>query len=62
MWNLSTCDCKYNKACKTNEYLDIESCSCKKTSVSYFRNSIFVVLNTNHNKINYSSNTTLAIN
>ena len=24
------CDCGSNKACKTDEYLDIKNCSCKK--------------------------------
>ena len=30
MWNLGTCDCKCNKTCKTDEYLDIKKCLCKK--------------------------------
>ena len=30
MWNPSTCDCECNKACKIDEYLDIENCLCKK--------------------------------
>ena len=30
MWNLSTCHCKDNNACKIDEYLDIKNCSCKK--------------------------------
>ena len=30
MWNPSTCDCKGNKACKIDGYLDIKSCSCQK--------------------------------
>ena len=25
-----TCDCECNEACITDEYLDIENCSCKK--------------------------------
>ena len=24
MWNPCTCDCKCNKACKTDEYLDVK--------------------------------------
>ena len=31
MWNLSTCDCEYNKACKIDEYLDIKNCSHEKS-------------------------------
>ena len=34
MWNPSTCDCEYNKACKIYEYLDIKNCSCKKRLIS----------------------------
>ena len=30
MWNPSTCDCKCNKICKIDEYLDIRNCSCEK--------------------------------
>ena len=30
VWNLSTCDCKCNKACKTDECLDIKNCLCEK--------------------------------
>ena len=30
MWNLSTCDCNCNKACRIHEYLDINIFSCKK--------------------------------
>ena len=30
MWNSSTYDCKCNKACKIDEYLDIRNCSCEK--------------------------------
>ena len=30
MWNSGTCDCKSNKVCKSDEYLDIENCLCKK--------------------------------
>ena len=30
VWNLSTCDCKCNKACKTHECLDIKNCLCEK--------------------------------
>ena len=30
MWNSSTCDCKCNKACKIDKYLDIKIFSCKK--------------------------------
>ena len=29
-WILSTCDCKCNKNCKNDEYLDIKNCSCEK--------------------------------
>ena len=28
-WILSTCDCKCNKNCKNDEYLDIKNCSCE---------------------------------
>ena len=30
MCNPCTCDCKCNKTCKIDEYLDIENCSCQK--------------------------------
>ena len=30
MWNPSTCDFACNKACKTDKYLGITNCSCKK--------------------------------
>ena len=30
IWNPSTCDCECNKACKSNEYLDIKNCSCEE--------------------------------
>ena len=30
MWNPSTCDWKYNKACKIDGYLSTKNCSCKK--------------------------------
>ena len=30
MWNSSTCDCKCNKACKIDEYLDTKNCSRKE--------------------------------
>ena len=30
MWNPTTCDFECNKACKTDEYLDIKNCSCGK--------------------------------
>ena len=30
MWNPNTCDCEYDKACKSDEYLDIKNCSCEK--------------------------------
>ena len=30
IWNPSTCDCEFNKACKIDDYLDIENCSCQK--------------------------------
>ena len=33
MWNLSTCHCKGNNACKIDEYLDIKNCSCKKCAI-----------------------------
>ena len=29
MWNSSTYDCKCNKACKIDEYLDIRNCYAK---------------------------------
>ena len=29
MWNPCTCDCKCNKTCKIDEYLDIKNCSCQ---------------------------------
>ena len=29
-WNLSTCDCECNKACKIDEYLDNKNCLCEK--------------------------------
>ena len=31
--NLSMCDCECSKASKIDEYLDMENCSCKKTSI-----------------------------
>ena len=30
MWNPIKYDCKCNKACKIEKYLDIKNCSCKK--------------------------------
>ena len=30
MWNHSTCNCECDNAYKTDEYLDIKSCSCEK--------------------------------
>ena len=30
MWNPSTYGCECNKACKTDEYLDIKNCTCEK--------------------------------
>ena len=30
MWNLSTCDCECNKACKIYECFDTKNCSCEK--------------------------------
>ena len=30
MWDSSTCDWECNKACKTDEYLDIKNCSREK--------------------------------
>ena len=30
MQNPSTCDCQCNNACKIDEHLDSEKCSCKK--------------------------------
>ena len=30
MWNLNTCECECDKACKIGEYLDNKNCSCKK--------------------------------
>ena len=34
MWNPSTYDCDFNKACKTDEYLYIKYCSCEKCLIS----------------------------
>ena len=33
MWNPSMCDCEYNKACKSDEYLDIKNYSWEKRPV-----------------------------
>ena len=33
MQNPSTWDCECNKACKIDKYLNIQNCSCEKTSV-----------------------------
>ena len=30
MWNPNTCDCKCNKTCKIDEYLDIKNYPCEK--------------------------------
>ena len=30
MWDPSTCDCEYNKECKTDEYIDVKNCSFRK--------------------------------
>ena len=30
MWNLSTCYCEYDKACKLGEYLAIKNRACRK--------------------------------
>ena len=39
MWNPSRWDCECNKACKIDEHLDIENCSCgsiqEKTFITY---------------------------
>ena len=32
--NPSTCDCKCNKACQIDEYLDIKKFSCKKRLIN----------------------------
>ena len=32
MRNPCTCDYEYDKACKTDKYLDLKNYSCKKTS------------------------------
>ena len=34
MWNLNTCDCECNKACKIDEYLDIKNCLCRTPLIS----------------------------
>ena len=30
LWNPNTCDCKCNKTCKIDEYLDTKNWSCEK--------------------------------
>ena len=32
-WNPSNCECEYDKSCDVREYLDYESCECKKRLV-----------------------------
>ena len=33
IWNPSNCECECDKACDTGEYLDYESCTCRKKLV-----------------------------
>ena len=33
MWNPSTCDCKCNKTCEIDGYLDTENCACKEHAI-----------------------------
>ena len=32
-WNPSNCECEYDKSCDFGEYLDYESCKCRKSLV-----------------------------
>ena len=33
IWNLSNCECECDKACGVGEYLDYETCKCRKKLV-----------------------------
>ena len=33
IWNTSNCECEYDKSCDVGEYLDYESCKCRKRLV-----------------------------
>ena len=30
IWNPSNCECKFDKSCNTEEYLDYKNCKCRK--------------------------------
>ena len=30
IWNLSNCECEFDKSCDVGEYLDYENCKCRK--------------------------------
>ena len=33
IWNLSNCECEYDKSCDVGEYLDYENCKCRRKLV-----------------------------
>ena len=33
IWNISNCECKYDKLYDIGDYLDYENCSCRKNLV-----------------------------
>ena len=33
IWNLSNCECEYDKSCDNGEHLDYENCKCRKRLV-----------------------------
>ena len=33
IWNLSNCECEYDKSCDIGDYLDYENCKCRKKLV-----------------------------
>ena len=34
IWNLSNCECEFDKACDVGEYLDYQNCKCRKKLVA----------------------------
>ena len=33
IWNLSNCECEFDKSCDAEEYLDYKNCKCRKMLV-----------------------------
>ena len=34
IWNLSNCECEFDKSCDVREYLDYENCKCREKTVN----------------------------